>query len=68
MLMLDFHHVCEEDGGGGLINQFVTPTFYLYFAFSGINFRDMLHHVCDMTYDENMSRPIRTVNVGAQID
>ena len=47
-------------GGGGLI--------YLYFAFSGINFRDMLHHVCDMTYDENMSRPIRTVNVGAQID
>ena len=55
-------------GGGGLINQFVTPTFYLYFAFSGINFRDMLHHVCDMTYDENMSRPIRTVNVGAQID
>ena len=47
-------------GGGVLINQFVTPTFCLYFTFSGINFRDMLHHVCDMAYDENMSRPIRT--------
>ena len=29
----------------GLINQFVSPTFCLCFAFTGINFRGMLHHV-----------------------
>ena len=43
-----------------LINQFVPLTFCLYFAFTGINFRGMLHHVCDATYDENMCEPITT--------
>ena len=44
-----------------LINQFVPPTFFcLYFAFTGINFSGMLHHVCDVAYGENMSGPVRT--------
>ena len=43
-----------------LINQFVPPTFCLYFAFTGINFQGILHHVCDVAYDENMNGPIRT--------
>ena len=38
-----------------LINQFVPPTFCLWFGFTGINFRGMSHHVCDVAYDENMS-------------
>ena len=41
------------------INQFVLQTFRLCFAFTGINFRDMLHHVCDVAYDENMCGPVR---------
>ena len=32
------------------------------FAFTGINFRGMLHHVCDVGYDENMCGPIKTRN------
>ena len=58
-------------GGGGvyishfhitsvLINQFVPQNFCLCFTFTGINFRGMLHHVCDVAYDENMCGPIRT--------
>ena len=43
-----------------LINQFVPPTFCLCFAFTGIDFRGMSHHVCDVTYDGNMCGPIRT--------
>ena len=43
-----------------LVNQFVPPTFCLCFAFTGVNFRGMLHHVSDVTYDENMCGPIRT--------
>ena len=43
-----------------LINQFVPPTFCLCFSFTGINFRGMLQHVCDMAYDENRCVPIRT--------
>ena len=44
-----------------LINQFVPPTFFcLYFAFTGINFSGMLHHVCDVAYGENMSGPVKT--------
>ena len=42
-----------------LINQFVPPTFCLCFAFTGINFRGMLHHICDVASDENMRGPIR---------
>ena len=40
-----------------LINQFVSQLF----AF-------VLHHVFDMAHDENMRGPIRTRNVGAEID
>ena len=43
-----------------LINQIVSPTFCLCFASTGINFRGMLHHVCDAAYDENVSGLIRT--------
>ena len=43
-----------------LINQFVASTFCFCFSFTGINFRGMLHHVCDVAYDENMCGPIRT--------
>ena len=42
-----------------LINQFVPPTFCPCFVFTGINFWDMLHHVCDVTYEENMCGPIK---------
>ena len=31
-----------------LINQFVPPTFCLSFAFTGVNFQGILHHVCDV--------------------
>ena len=52
-----------------LINQSVSPTVCLCFTLIGINIRGMLHHVCDVAYEENMCGPIRTqVNVGAQID
>ena len=43
-----------------LINQFVPPTFCLCFSFAGINFRGMLHHVCDVAYDEDRCGPMRT--------
>ena len=43
-----------------LINQFVAPNFCLCFDFSGVNFRGMLHQVCDVAYDENIRGPIRT--------
>ena len=43
-----------------LINQLVPPSFRLCFAFTGINFRGMLHHICDIAYGENMCGPIRT--------
>ena len=43
-----------------LINQFVPSTFCLCFAFTGKNFRDVLHQVCEIAYDENMRGPIRT--------
>ena len=43
-----------------LINQFVLLTFCLCFCFTGINFRGMLHHVCDVVYDKNRCGPIRT--------
>ena len=42
-----------------LINQFVLSAFCLCFIFTGINFRAMLHHVCDVAYDENMCGPIK---------
>ena len=42
-----------------LISQFVLPTLFLHFYFTGINFRGMLNHVCDVAYDQNRCRPIR---------
>ena len=50
-----------------LINQFVPPTFCLYFAFTGINFRDMLDHVCDVPMTETCVDQSELENVGAQI-
>ena len=50
------------------VNQFMSPTFCLCFAFTGINFLGMLHHVCDVTYDEKHVDQSELVNVGAQID
>ena len=38
----------------------MPPTFCLCFAFIGINFWGMLHHVCDVAYDETMYGPIKT--------
>ena len=43
-----------------LTNQFVPPNLMPLFAFTGINFRGMLHHVCDVAYDESIRGPIRT--------
>ena len=51
-----------------LINQFVPPTFCLHFAFTGINFRGMLHHVCDVPMTKTWVDQSELVNVGAQID
>ena len=42
-----------------LIIQFVHPTFCLCSSFPDINFRDMLHHVCVVAYDENRGGPIK---------
>ena len=62
---LRLHCILKRQKLGGLsmsmlINQFVSPTFCLCFAFTGINFRGMLDHVCDVAYDENMCERIRT--------
>ena len=51
-----------------LIDQFVPQTFCLCFAFTGINFRDMLHHVCDVAMTKKYVEQSELVNVGAQID
>ena len=51
-----------------LINQFVRPTFCLCSAFVDINFRGMLHHICDMPMTKTCVNQSEVVNVGAQID
>ena len=51
-----------------LINQFEPPTFCLCFALTGINFRGMLHHVCDVPMTKTHVNQSELVNVGAQID
>ena len=51
-----------------LNNQIVPPTFYLCFTFTGINFRGMLHHVCDVLMAKTCVDQSELVNVGAQID
>ena len=43
-----------------LTDQVVLPTFCLCFVFTGLNFWGMLHHVCGVSYDENLCGPIRT--------
>ena len=51
-----------------LNNQIVPPTFYLSFTFTGINFRGMLHHVCDVLMAKTCVDQSELVNVGPQID
>ena len=43
-----------------LINEFVLPTFCHCLYFTGLNFRGMLYYVCDVAYDENRCRPIKS--------
>ena len=50
------------------VNQFVPQTFCLCFAFTGMNFGGMLHHVYDEAYDENMCGPIRTRKCRSKTD
>ena len=57
-----------SDNKSVLINRFVPPTFCLYFAFTGINFRGKLHYVCDVAYDKTWVDQSELVSVGAQID
>ena len=51
-----------------LINPFALPIFCLYFAFTGINFRDMLHNACDVLMTKAWVDQSELVNVEAQID
>ena len=51
-----------------LNNQIVPPTFCLCFTFTGINFRGMLPHVCDVLMAKTCVEQSEFVNVGAQID
>ena len=51
-----------------LINQLVSLTFCLCFSFTGINFRGMLHHVCDVSMTKACMDLSELVNEGAQID
>ena len=60
--VLNMFKVNNKDTRIVLINQFLSPAFCLCFALNGINFRGMLHHVCDVAYDENMCGPITTQN------
>ena len=46
--------------------QFVPPTFCLCFAFTGIDFQGMSHHVCDMHMTKTCVEQLELVNVGAQ--
>ena len=50
-----------------LIKQFVPSIFGLCFAFTDINFRGMLHHVCDVAYvwTKTCANQSELVNVGA---
>ena len=51
-----------------LINQLVLPIFCLCFAFTGINFRGMLHHVCDVPMTKTCVDQSELVDVEVQID
>ena len=52
-----------------IINQFVPPTFCLCFAFTGVNFRGMLHYVCDVwPMTKTSVDQSELVNVGPQTD
>ena len=55
-------YVTLSTGVGHILSMKITsvlinlcpPTFCLCFVFAGINFRGMLHHVCNVAYDENV--------------
>ena len=52
-----------------LINQFVPPSFCPCFAFTGVKFRGMLHHLCDVwPMAKTCAGQSELVSVGAQID
>ena len=51
-----------------LINQLVLPIFCLCFAFTDINFRGMLHHVCDVPMTKTCVDQSELVHVEVQID
>ena len=51
-----------------LNNQLVPPSFCLCFTFAGINFRGLLHHVCDVLITKACTDQSELVNVGTQID
>ena len=46
----------------------MPQAFCLSFAFTGINFQGMLHHVCDVCMTKTCVDQSELVNVGAQID
>ena len=50
-----------------LINSFAPPTFYICFAFTGINFRSKIMFVTWSMTKTCLDQP-EFVNVGAQID
>ena len=51
-----------------LTNQFVPSTFCLCFALTGINFRRILHHICDVPMTKTCVEQSELINVGAQMD
>ena len=48
-----------------LINQFVPQRFA---NFTGLNFREILHHVCDVSMTKTRADQSELVNEGVQID
>ena len=48
-----------------LINQFVSQRFA---NFTGLNFQDILHHVCDVSMTKTCADQWELVNEGVQID
>ena len=46
----------------------VPPTFCHWFVLTDVNFRGMLHHVCDVPMIKECADQSEVVNVGIQID
>ena len=64
--MTFFHNIANISV---LINQFVPPIFYLCSSIPGINFRGMLHQVCDVWPMRKRSvDQSELVDIGAKID